>query len=59
MKCFIYVIIIGVILKINFALLGYVSEEEKENVHMLEEEKALEVSAKRRKLRSSTLEVDF
>lgn len=35
---------------------GYVSEEEKENINILEEEKALEVPAKRRRLQSSTLQ---
>lgn len=35
---------------------GYVSEEEKENINILEEEKALEVPSKRRRLQSSTLQ---
>ncbi|KAK3890716.1 hypothetical protein Pcinc_005351 [Petrolisthes cinctipes] len=35
---------------------GYVSEEEKENINLLEEEKALEVPSKRRRLQSSTLQ---
>lgn len=35
---------------------GYVSEEEKENINILEEEKALEVPAKRRRLQSSILQ---
>ncbi|CAL4128565.1 unnamed protein product, partial [Meganyctiphanes norvegica] len=35
---------------------GYVSEEEKENINILEEEKALEAPSKRRRLQSSTLQ---
>ncbi|KAG0728467.1 Cytosolic Fe-S cluster assembly factor NUBP2 [Chionoecetes opilio] len=35
---------------------GYVSKEEKENINILEEEKALEVPSKRRPLQSSTLQ---
>lgn len=37
---------------------GYVSKEEKENINILEEEKALEVPSKRRPLQSSTLQVN-
>lgn len=36
---------------------GYVSEEDKENINIIEEEKALEVPTKRRRLQSSILQV--
>ena len=44
--------------KTNY-FVGYVSKEEKENINILEEEKALEVPSKRRPLQSSTLQVSY